>query len=243
MYGYNIERGLNTAANRVGDRFNSVRSQASEGFGLGGQVEERPWLMLGAALAAGFVLGSLLGGDDERSDSREDWAKQNRNSTRGNEQFQPFYNQYHEQQDVMGKAQQATYEYGGPSSYGSSSGNGGFGGYNSSLTSTSYSANTGASNPANFATSAPSQPKQPGPVATKVNEQVDSVVSMAGEVVRNFLRDTIRDAVPSMRDQVDVLDRRDGRTPASTSPTQRTGNARLYEVDDATTRTSDPSLT
>ena len=51
MQGYNIERGLNTVANRAGNSLDSVRSQVSEGFGLGGQVEERPWLMLGAALA------------------------------------------------------------------------------------------------------------------------------------------------------------------------------------------------
>lgn len=246
MNGYNIERGLDTATKRLDSTLNSVRSQASEGFGLNGQVGERPWLMLGAALAIGFVFGSMTGGDsddDDRSDYRNDLIERDRGSYRNSNQSSyanASYSDRGDQQDIRKKAAQYTsQEYGGPSSYGSSSSKS-----ESTLPSTSYSANTGASSPASFASIAPSEPQEPGPIASKVNQQLDGVVATAGEAVRNFLRDTIRDAVPSMRDQVDALDRRDGRTPpSSTTSTARTSSARLYEVDDATTRTSDPSLT
>lgn len=237
MYGYNMERGLNTVTNRLDSAVGTIRSQA--GQGIGGQIEERPWLTLGAALAAGFVLGSLLGGDsDDRSSYRQDWGEHTQRSYPNTNSYTSdpaTISHYREQQDITAKTQQFGNSYGGPSNYGTQ------GKQEHGLPSTSYSANTGASNTTASAARPPAQPKQPGPIATKVNEQVDTVVSMAGEVVRNFLRDTIRDAVPSMRDQVNALDRRDGRTPQQ--PVSRSSSARLYEVDDAATRTSDPSLT
>src|SRR5690349_16204325 len=46
------------------EKLDSLETKARQAFDLKHQVAERPWMSLGAAVAAGFVLGSL-GGDDE----------------------------------------------------------------------------------------------------------------------------------------------------------------------------------
>lgn len=51
---------------QVRDKVDSTVSQAKQAFDLGHQVNERPWVSLGAALTLGFVVGSM-GGDDRSS--------------------------------------------------------------------------------------------------------------------------------------------------------------------------------
>jgi len=45
---------------------NDVAQQAKQVFDVNQQVQDRPWMMLGASVAAGYVLGSL-GGNDQPS--------------------------------------------------------------------------------------------------------------------------------------------------------------------------------
>lgn len=48
------------------DKLDTLETKAREAFDLKHQVAERPWMMLGAALATGYVLGSLGGGEPEQ---------------------------------------------------------------------------------------------------------------------------------------------------------------------------------
>jgi len=47
------------------DKLDTLETKAREAFDLKHQVAERPWMMLGAAVATGYVLGSLGGGEPE----------------------------------------------------------------------------------------------------------------------------------------------------------------------------------
>jgi len=60
----NIRQGIESTRAALDEKLDTLESKARETFDLKHQVAERPWMALGAAVAAGFVLGSL-GGDSE----------------------------------------------------------------------------------------------------------------------------------------------------------------------------------
>jgi len=55
-----VDETVDNVKGKVDDTVGSVKQV----FDLEHQVNERPWVMLGGAAVAGFVLGSLMGGDD-----------------------------------------------------------------------------------------------------------------------------------------------------------------------------------
>jgi hypothetical protein len=52
---------------QVRDKVDSTVQQARQVFDLRHQVNERPWVAVGAALTLGFLVGSMGGGDDEQA--------------------------------------------------------------------------------------------------------------------------------------------------------------------------------
>jgi hypothetical protein len=59
-----IRQGIESTRAALDEKLDTLETKARETFDLKHQVAERPWMALGAAVAAGFVLGSL-GGDSE----------------------------------------------------------------------------------------------------------------------------------------------------------------------------------
>jgi len=59
-----IRQGIESTRASLDEKLDTLETKARETFDLKHQVAERPWMALGAAVAAGFVLGSL-GGDGE----------------------------------------------------------------------------------------------------------------------------------------------------------------------------------
>ena len=60
-----MQRIYDSPDDRRGQPADSSTTSAVPGFDLREQVAQRPWLMLGAAVAAGFLLGEATGGREE----------------------------------------------------------------------------------------------------------------------------------------------------------------------------------
>jgi len=60
-----IRQGIESTRAALDEKLDTLETKARETFDLKHQVAERPWMALGAAVAAGFVVGSLGGSDDE----------------------------------------------------------------------------------------------------------------------------------------------------------------------------------
>jgi hypothetical protein len=59
-----IRQDIESTRASLGEKLDTLESRARQTFDLKHQVSERPWMMLGAAFAAGYALGSMGGGDD-----------------------------------------------------------------------------------------------------------------------------------------------------------------------------------
>jgi hypothetical protein len=59
-----IRQDIETTRSALDDKLDALETKARQTFDLKHQVSERPWMALGAAMAAGYVLGSM-GGDSE----------------------------------------------------------------------------------------------------------------------------------------------------------------------------------
>jgi hypothetical protein len=59
-----IRQGIESTRAALDEKLDTLETKAREAFDLKHQVAERPWMMLGAAVATGYVLGSL-GGEPE----------------------------------------------------------------------------------------------------------------------------------------------------------------------------------
>lgn len=59
-----IQAKVEGATQQVMDTVDDAKQKVKEAFDLRHQIEEKPLLALGAALAGGFILGGVLGGDD-----------------------------------------------------------------------------------------------------------------------------------------------------------------------------------
>jgi len=61
-----IRQGIASTRAALDEKLDTLEAKAREAFDIKHQVAERPWMMLGAALATGYVLGSLGGGEPEQ---------------------------------------------------------------------------------------------------------------------------------------------------------------------------------
>jgi hypothetical protein len=61
-----IRQDIESTRAALGDKLDTLETKAREAFDIKHQVAERPWMMLGAAVATGYVLGSLGGGEPEQ---------------------------------------------------------------------------------------------------------------------------------------------------------------------------------
>jgi len=59
-----IRQDIESTRASLDEKLDTLETRARQTFDLKHQVDERPWMMLGAAVAAGYVLGSLGGEDD-----------------------------------------------------------------------------------------------------------------------------------------------------------------------------------
>jgi hypothetical protein len=59
-----IRQDIESTRAALDEKLDSLETKARQAFDLNHQVAERPWMTLGAAVAAGFVLGSLTGGNE-----------------------------------------------------------------------------------------------------------------------------------------------------------------------------------
>jgi hypothetical protein len=80
----NIRQNIEDTRAALDDKLDTLESKARETFDLKHQVAERPWMMLGAAVAAGYVLGSLGGNDEPQR-----WEGQPMTTTDYNQHAQP----------------------------------------------------------------------------------------------------------------------------------------------------------
>jgi hypothetical protein len=61
-----IRQDIESTRAALGEKLDSLEDKARQTFDLNHQVSERPWIALGAAVAAGMVVGSLGGGEEQR---------------------------------------------------------------------------------------------------------------------------------------------------------------------------------
>jgi hypothetical protein len=61
-----IRQNIESTRAALDEKLDTLETKARETFDLRHQVAERPWMALGAAVAAGFVLGSMGGGSEEQ---------------------------------------------------------------------------------------------------------------------------------------------------------------------------------
>jgi len=62
----NIRQDIESTRASLDEKLDSLETKARQAFDLNYHVGERPWMMLGAAVAAGYVLGSLGGESDQQ---------------------------------------------------------------------------------------------------------------------------------------------------------------------------------
>src|SRR5262245_36206727 len=60
-----IRQDIESTRAALDDKLDTLETKAREAFDIKHQVAERPWMMLGAAVATGYVLGNLGGGEPE----------------------------------------------------------------------------------------------------------------------------------------------------------------------------------
>ena len=153
-----IRQDIESTRASLDEKLDTLETKARQTFDLKYQVAERPWMMLGAAVAAGYVLGSL-GGDDEP----QRWHGQPMTTT--------DYNQH-----------------AGSSSY---------------------------NQPASDSRS--SQSHRGDSFLSQFDEEIDMLKMAAVSTLTNFLRDSIREYIPALGQQLDRTAQQSSRTP-STAP-------------------------
>jgi hypothetical protein len=61
-----IRQDIESTRAALDEKLDTLETKAREAFDIKHQVAERPWMMLGAAMATGYVLGSLGSGEPEQ---------------------------------------------------------------------------------------------------------------------------------------------------------------------------------
>lgn len=172
------------------DTVQNVQSQASSLFDVNYQASERPWAVVGAGVAVGFLLGSLGGGkkDEYRYQPSSDFTY--RPSKEDQRRYMPNYSQT--QSDPNNQ-----YRY-YPSSGAS---------YNQS--SQSYNQGSGSSNQGGA-----------GGFLSQFDEEIDSLKVAAIGAVRDLLRSTVREYVPAMSQQLDRIEQQRGTSSSPSSSSE-----------------------
>jgi hypothetical protein len=234
---------------RAGGAVNTVKERAG-GIDLQQQMAERPWMMLGAAVAVGYVLGSAFGGSDDSSEMHKHHSSSQMHTHDFAGRYQDMsshgsamHNQYSSMNPPSGNyssySSTPMYEnrpattgdfasrhnsdlnsVGVTHSYSPShQQHGQQGNYSPSHQQYGQQGNYSPSmQPYNQSSQAQhAQQSKVGAFTSQFSGEIDTIKNAAVMTIRSFIRDTVRDAVPSMRAQVDELDRRDGRNPSSSS--------------------------
>jgi hypothetical protein len=185
----------------------------AESVGLTRQVEQSPWLMMATAAAAGYVLGSMMGGDGESGFSgpgpigqmAERMGRQPRRMSTSD-----FANRHGGSRADTGMGSSP---YGMGFAPGSSDfthgamGAPGYGGMGSGQ----YGMGSGQMG---FSSGGYGQPPRQVPSAADmlapVRGEIEALKGAAIVATRHWLRDTLRQSFPSMAKQIDALDQQIG---------------------------------
>jgi len=138
-----IRQDIDSTRASLDEKLDTLETKARQAFDIKHQVAERPWMMVGAAVATGYVLGSMGGETEQR------WHGQPYTAT--------DYNQHASMADDL------------PDSNGSQS----------SLRSTANS------------------------FLSQFDDEIDMLKVAAVSMLTNYLRDTIREFVPALAQQLD----------------------------------------
>jgi len=150
-----IRQDIESTRASLDEKLDSLETKARQAFDLKHQIAERPWMMLGAAVATGYVLGSLGG------ESGQSWQSQPASATGG-------YTQYGSTSDTNGYTQ-----------------------YGSTSSSPSYSSSQSSSS------------SKTDSLLSQFDDEI-SMLKVAGvNMLTNFLRDTIKEYVPALGQQID----------------------------------------
>jgi hypothetical protein len=234
----------------LGQTVEQAKANAGEGFGLRQQFEQRPLLMFGAAVAAGYVLGSADGKHSGPGSSMlpsaltapfsrtsgsgqplstSDFAHRHTNAPAPTAPPQPPHAPQSDSTMSAGSGFQHPSGVYQPTSSQQSSG------YQqpSSQQSSSQQSSSGYQQPSGgYQQSNAGNQQLLGGLLGPLGDEFDSIKMAAVTQIRHFLRDTVREAVPSMRERVDELDRRSGRTPPTdkglVDPNEGRGYVKTY---------------
>jgi len=160
------------------DKAQEVATKARETFDLKHQVNERPWMALGAAVAAGYILGSM--GGEEHSSPR--WTGQNwsgsaiNSASQGTWSTTPVSNYSH-------------YSSSPAASY-------------SSSPAASYSQQ---SSPANGPSTVDAIKDKAGDFLSQFDGEIDALKTAAVAALTNYLRSTIRELAPAVGQHLDQI--------------------------------------
>lgn len=236
-----IQENLQSTVDNLGHTVEQAKANAGEGFGgLRQQFEQRPLLMFGAAVAAGYALGSIGGGDSDRSSSSyaaSHYRVTNEHIDKAREYLRssPAYDTSYNAMSAPASTPQSNWPSSvqQPGSFQHPSGvyqptssnqrssdsdqqpSGSYHQPSGSYQPTSGQQSSGSYQPASSHKQTSSSEQPLGGLLGPLSGEFDSIKMAAVTTIRNFLRDTVREAVPSMRERVDELDRRSGRTPPS----------------------------
>jgi len=136
-----IRQDIESTRASLDEKLDTLETKARQAFDLKHQISERPWMMLGAAVATGYVLGSL-GGDSEQR-----W------------QGQP-------------------------------------------ATTTDYNQHAGTSSGQSYRSQSSSGAKTDG-LLSQFDDEINMLKVAGVSMLTNFLRDTIKEYVPALGQQLD----------------------------------------
>lgn len=156
---------LDTKLNLLEEKANETTEKVKQAFDIKQQVQERPWAALGVAVAAGYVLGSMGGGDEDYYDRR----------------YSPRYEQRWQGQP---------------------------------MTTTDYSQHAGRDSGPSTTDKVAEKGKD---FLSQFDDEIDMLKMAAMGALSTFLRDAVRQYVPSMSSHIDELMRQRGLTPGSSS--------------------------
>jgi len=155
-----IRQDIESTRAALDEKLDTLETKARQTFDLKHQVAERPWMMLGAAVAAGYVLGSMGGNDREWYD-------------------RPMSTDYNQFAGTPREPELKTVNYSQTGGYPTS------GGRQSHTSSSHQSQSSGDS------------------FLSQFDDEIEMLKTAAVATLTNFLRDTLREYVPALGQQLD----------------------------------------
>jgi hypothetical protein len=141
-----IRQDIESTRASLDDKLDTLETKARQAFDLKHQVAERPWMAVGAAVAAGFVLGNLGSGEPEQRWHGQPYTTTDYNQHAGTSQ--PHYS----------------------------------GGYGSASSSSSHASTNS--------------------LLSQFDEEIDLLKVAAVNMLTNFLRDSIKEYLPAIGQQL-----------------------------------------